>query len=232
MSATVSLYVPNNEIKWVAGPFWNIKPSERTRDLDIKSTEVYKEITNEADSKFGVEWSDEKGLWIDQEAFERDPLDFGHWSDWGKHEDLTIYKCNKRTEHTRNKRYGKYMKKIKELFPEYIRQDKGKYNTEKYIILDEIGYRQGWWFTKELFKRKESIFMAFTKADAYKLMDKLFNKGYKQDIPVGDGYRDDKYVINKTETSAEYLRGLEAYDYFHELLDKMEDNTFIFEVAW
>ena len=96
--------------------------------------------------------------------------------------------------------------RIRKLFSKYIVDEYGKYNKTKFIALVEICYRQGWWFKKKLFKARESTYYAFTKESARKLMLNLFDM--------------------KSDDS------LEAYKAFNEKMSELEDNTFIFEIAW
>ncbi|MBR1454144.1 MAG: hypothetical protein IJ593_05825 [Lachnospiraceae bacterium] len=77
-----------------------------------------------------------------------------------------------------------------------------------WIPTDSVHYRQGWYFNKHLFDCKFSLFLAFNKKDAIKIMDMLIDKSKKW--------------------------GKEAYDTTLEKINELENNNeeFILEIAW
>lgn len=202
------LYTIAKDVKWVPGPYFDIKPSERTEELYNKSSSIFLDVLNEADKKFGKDFDSlEKDLWIDTEYNKRDPLYMGRWSDGKDHDTFDFYKCSKKSLNNRNKRDGKYQNLAKQYFGEYIQSGYGKYDNSKYLVLDEIFYRQGWFFTDKLFNSSNSIFYAFDRDMAIRLAKRLINISTD--------------------------RGKEAYDsLIEEIKEFKKDEHFIFEIAW
>jgi len=195
MSATMSIYKVAKDIKWLSGPYYNYKPSEITDTLREKSTSIYCEVLSEADKKFGSDIdSPEKDKWVDEEYNKRDPLYIGKWSDNKDHDTFDFYKCNRRNVGSRSKRDGKYQELARKYFGEYIQCGYGKYNNTKYLVLDEIFYRQGWFFTKKLFYCKNSIFYAFDKVSAKRLVKSLIDTSKDRGREAYDS------VMNKINT--------------------------------
>ena len=95
----------------------------------------------------------------------------------------------------------------KEYFSDYIQPPKGKYDHKKFLVLNSVLYRQGWFFTHSLFKVKYSTFYAFDKESSKKLLKRL--------IKLSDE------------------RGIEAYNTFMEKINTYSDNDhFILEISW
>lgn len=208
MSATMHLYEIAKNVKWVSGPYYSLKPSELTNEIQMASQDVFEQVCKAADEKFGKDdYSDEKDAWIKQENDKKDPLYVGRWDDDKEHDTFVFYKCNKKTLKTRNRRMGKYKRLARQYFGEYIQNGWGKYNQQKFLVLNEVLYRQGWFFADDLFKHTESIYFAFDKISAKRLLDRLVN------------------------TSDH--RGKEAYEAFVAKLNEYgDDDHFIMEIAW
>lgn len=184
MSAVVHLFEIAEGVKWISGPYYDLKPSEITDELWKKSSEIVQQIYSEADKKFAENFDEnEKNNWIDKEFKARYPLYEGDYSDNKEHDTFEIYRCTKKNN-GRSRKLRKYMNKAKELFSEYIQDGRGKYYNNKFIILNEVFYRQGWFFNKRLFRCKESIFYAFDKASAIRLANMLIDtrKEYGKEV--------------------------------------------------
>ena len=241
MSVTMHLFVPNTEIKWIPGKI-DLMTIKEIKEKAAEDTKIYSTICDEADKKFGDASSKEKEEYIENEYSTRGLLCDGHWDDNKEHDTIEIYSYNKRRYKSKNKRYYKYMKRIKEIFGDKLRQDRGKYITTKYLPVDCVAYRQGWFFTKKFFKSSVTTYYAFTKDEVIKILDKLIDKSYSYDKSCS---REELEQLTEKERSyikyitsgrdLEYYKfypGREAYDYFISEIDKLNDNTFIFEVAF
>ena len=195
-------------VRYVPGPWFMLKPSERTQKLFDTSESVFREIQNEADEKFGENFTDQERIkWIKEQLRDRDPLYNGHWSDNKDHDTFYFYGRYRKDVDGRNKRYRKYQELAKQYFGDCIQCGYGKYDHRKYLVLDEVFYRQGWFFTKKLFDVQNSIFYAFDKESAKKL------------------------VKNLVDTSKEY--GQDAYDDVMQRIDEFKDNEkFVLRIAW
>lgn len=195
MSASISIYTIAKDVTWVAGPYYNLKPSE-IKDTTEQSNKIFKEIDKEAHELFTN--NDEIDTYIDIESAKRDPLYPGHWSDNLDHDTFYFTKCNKKTLRTRNKRMNKYQKQAKELYKDYIQNGYGKYCPTKFLVLDEVFYRQGWFFTKQWFKKDFTMFYAFNKEDALKVLNYI-------DRTKEDGKKVYEEAVNKINDMDQFI---------------------------
>lgn len=206
MSATITLSTVAKDVKWVPGPFYSLTPEEiESPELQAESRAVFEQITAEAE-----EIKDDiiRKIYIDDEMSKRDPLYVGYWSDRNPHGVFRFFKCSRKSMHTRNKRMGDYMATAKQYFGDCIESGyDGVKNPERFLVLNEILYRQGWFFKKELFKNESSMYYAFNKEDSIKLLK--------------------RFVDISTE------EGMGAYRVFMNKLNEFsDDDRFVFEIAW
>lgn len=204
MSATLSIYKIAKDVKWLPGPYYNRRPPKITDTLIEESVRIHDEVVLDADKKFGSDADNpEKDKWILEEYEKRDPAYIGKWSDNKGHDTFNFFKCNRKNIGSRNKRVGKYLELARKYFGEYIQCEYGKYkcNGNKYLVLDQIFYRQGWFFTKKLFNCKNSIFYAFDKTSAKRLVKNLIDtskkgrEAYDSVIKAINTFKDDEHFI-------------------------------------
>ena len=106
---------------------------------------------------------------------------------------------------SRNKGYKRLAKKLEQFSADIITHPHGY--TIKYIVVDEILYRQGWFLKKNFFNHECTHYIATTKEE----MIWFFHK----------------YMENSVDT-----RGIEALNSFVETWDKYANEKLIFEVAF
>ena len=221
MSDTMRLYKIAEGVTFIKGPAYNYKPSEITEELRKKSEEMFSIIYDEAVEKFGRPTShndEEFNTYLIKETAKRDPLDFGYYSDYKNHDLFEIYSSKHyshyriKNGYNRSKRISKYNRLAKKYFANYI-QDSGDagiyYETDsrKFLILDEILYCQGWFFTDKFFKSENTLYYAFDKKSAKRVLNQVIKRGD--------------------------VNGAEAYDLFMTEINKFaDDEHFILCIAW
>lgn len=180
MSVTFHLYKPCDNIHYL-GRKYDFATKDEKNKMN-KLLQNYSNTTNEDDE------------WIDDFLKDR-------YSDNQKHEiiDVTWYKRIYKLS-SKYKGYYSLYKKLQSFNQDTIFTTLGLVN--KYIVVDEIVYRQGWFLKNKFLKKGTTIFIATNKKEM-----KLFFKKY---LDVKD------------------KKGIEAYKTF---TDKWEDGM-IFMVAW
>lgn len=226
MSVTVSLYIPNKDVSYVTGNQLKIKPSIRySDDFRFDYHVLYWKLKEEAEDRLGHVSDEEIIKYIDKKM---EDTKFGdsHFSDYGDHEIITLY--NHPMLKKKNGRCKRYIDSIKEIFPDYIQRIDYSEDKAKYIVVDTVCYRQGWWFKKKLFKSKFPRYQTMIKEKAIEYMREFFDFNYKAKQrsffpsvfpPVG---LDD----------VEYYPAKVAFEAFCKELDKLQDFEFIFVISW
>ena len=190
MSATMHLYTIANGVTFIPGKIHSYVPSKQSDSLDQYSIEL-KSIINKPSDVDSVEVAELDKKW------------FGHYSDNLDHKEFYFYHYRGRCSRTKQ-----YYKTAKSLFANNIQHGRGKYDNSSFLILNEIEYAQGWFFTKKLFKSKFSTFFAFNKRDAKMLLDTTIKKYDPHDD-----------------------RGAEAYSRFMKAIESLNE-PFILEISW
>lgn len=191
MSATMNLYTIAKDVTYIPGLLHSYKPSQYTTVSDL-----YDKEANETVDKY-TSIKD-----MDNELRKLGKKYFGYYSDNKDHDEFMFYHYRGRSNRVKN-----YFKTAKALFADYIQHGCGTYD-DTYLILDSIEYAQGWFFSKKLFKSKNSTFYAFDKVSAKRLLDNMIRLNYPRDN-----------------------RGSEAYHRFLNAIEKL-DEPFILEISW
>ena len=195
MSATMNLYTIAKNVTYIPGLMHSYKPSQYTMVSDMFDKEA-NVITAKYEND-SISFDD-----MDNELRELCKKYFGYYSDNNDHDEFMFYHYRGRSNRVKN-----YFKTAKALFADYIQHGRGTYD-DTYLILDSIEYAQGWFFSKKLFKSKNSTFYAFDKVSAKRLLDNMIRLHYPHDN-----------------------RGSEAYHRFLNAIEKL-DEPFILEISW
>lgn len=195
MSVSISIYIPIKSVSYITGMYETLKRNS----YSIKYREDYianyfKNDVNSDSDLVDLYLFDLYGHFTDETIQNKDTV---------THDTLHLFNTNKDVKN--NRRANKEIKHILNTFKEYVQRYNSIHIPHKYIVVDEIAYRQGNFLKKWYYKRQNTIFYATDKKTAYRIMETLFN------------------CSNEAR---------EAKIYFSNILETLEDNTFIFEVSY
>ena len=146
MSVTFHLYKPVHvEYKW--GRYYSLS-SREMKELDEQLRKI------EDDDEFEKFWTEH--------------YDCTYSDDKGKYDTLNLMYAHD----TRNKRCNRYVDYMKEHYKDYIVYAPYKAYRYPYIVVEELCYAQGWFLTREFFRRDYTEFMTFTKESMIRLIHK------------------------------------------------------------
>ena len=148
-------------------------------------------------SKFELANNKERGEYINNSTFNREELNntifTGIFNDGLYHKQLHLFRY-----YFRNSRQKRYLKYIKNNYKDYLIFVKDRINPHYMIPIDEIDYCQGWFVKKEYFNRENYKFMAFTKKNMIKLLNKYIksNELYRFDSFINNYETNDIFIIS------------------------------------
>ena len=198
MSFCINVYVPVKGVSYITGLY----------DTEKRTSSAIRERLDFIDSYFHRDYDENDRSLYTKYLCEL----FGYYSDEDikgdvlhetKHHNLSAFKHE--TNLKKNRRRRKEVKHIFDVFSEHVQIYNSIHTPHKYIVVDSIAYRQGWFCKKSFFKRNNTTYYATDKKTAYRIMRNLFDNSE---------------------------RAREAFNYFTSVLETLEDNKFIFELAW
>ena len=207
MSVVMSLYKPIKGVTPKFGQYWFMDKKERE-----KIDKTY-------------------------EGDENSPYEHMYKNTFSDDKDHMIFEVNICTGPTRNKRIKSYEKQMKEIFKDYVIPSVrlSRSETKSIIIVDRLAYNQSWFFKDSFFKKTETTFIACTKENMLKLMDR-YMEAWHTVYTTSEDY--DKASWDFYLPSEVYYHKRIYYDikkvkrHFAEAWDKSGEENLIFEIAF
>lgn len=213
MSVTMHLYKPVYGVSIIPGRYYISSKAEQA-DMDINFSNLDDE--NLADSYF-------------KEFYET------RYSDGKEHTTIIpAYYSNS----NRSSRLNSYKNKLSINLKDAVCYYNDCFGTHKEYIVDEICYAQGWFFSKEFFRKENTLFCAFSKEEMIRLLDRYLvssrkvsvspyslNKYDKYEKKIDEYGNVNCYVTEKVDIDSIKNKFIDAWDSF-------EDKNLVFEIAF